>query len=377
MNKRMREIRQEINNKRAEARNFASKGDKVKAKALIEEIRGLEDDYEIEAALHEDEKRGAKPTEGGEGEPKAKYNAEIFAKVVRGKKLTAEEQEIVNAVSSTDENGTSLLIPKDVETQIKELKREMKSARAIVGIYPTTTLEGSYPIESLETLTELTNFTDDSEDDIPESNAPKFTNVEYKIKDYGALLPLSNTVLKNETAGLVSYLARWFAKKAIRTENKKIFAKLKEGKEAKTINSLDDLRAVINKDVDAGLLPTSVIVTNQDGFDYMDSQKDETGRPLLQPHPTEPTKKVYKGLPIEVYSNAELPNNTSKFPIYVGDTTEGVDFVEREGLQFAMSSEAGFTKNKTYIRVIESFDVTQKDKGAYVYGEINPTQLPS
>lgn len=377
MNKRMRELRQEINNKRAEARTFASAGDKVKAKALIEEIKALEEDYEIEEALYDDEKERVKDKNPGGKEPKAKYNAEIFAKVVRGKKLTAEEQEIVNAVSSTDENGTSLLIPKDVATQIYELKREMKSARDIVGHYPTTTLEGSYPIESLETLTELTNFTDDSEDDVPQSNAPKFTNVEYKIKDYGALLPLSNTVLKNETAGLVSYLARWFAKKAIRTENKKIFAKLKEGKEVKAINSLDDLRAVINKDVDAGLLPTSVIVTNQDGFDYMDAQKDETGRPLLQPHPTEPTKRVYKGLPIEVYSNAELPNNTSKFPIYVGDITEGVDFVEREGLQFAMSSEAGFTKNKTYIRVIESFDVTQKDKGAYVYGEINPSQLPS
>lgn len=208
MNKRMRELRQEINNKRAEARTFASAGDKVKAKALIEEIKALEEDYEIEEALYDDEKERVKDKNPGGKEPKAKYNAEIFAKVVRGKKLTAEEQEIVNAVSSTDENGTSLLIPKDVATQIYELKREMKSARDIVGHYPTTTLEGSYPIESLETLTELTNFTDDSEDDVPQSNAPKFTNVEYKIKDYGALLPLSNTVLKNETAGLVSYLAR-------------------------------------------------------------------------------------------------------------------------------------------------------------------------
>lgn len=368
MNKRMREIRQEINNKKVQARAFVSDGKKVEAKALIEEIKSLEEDYEIEAALYEDDKKGVPTPKDNTETPKAKYNAELFAKVVKGKKLTAEEQEIVNAVTTTDENGTSLLIPDDVSTQIYELKREMKSARNIVGYYPTTTLEGSYPIETLETLTELTNFTED--EDVPNSDAPKFTNVEYKIKEYGALLPLSNTVLKNETAGLVKYLARWFAKKAIRTENKKIFATLKEGKIAKTINSLDDLKSVINKDIDSGLLPTSVIVTNQDGFDYMDSQKDATGRDLLQPHPTEPTKKTFKGLTIEVYSNAELPNNVDKFPVFVGDTTEGADLVEREGLQFAMSSEAGFTKNKTYIRVIESIDVTAKDKGAYVYGEI-------
>lgn len=368
MNKRMRELRQEINNKRAEARNFASQGEKVKAKALIEDIKALEEDYEIEAALYEDEKAGA--GEGKKPNAKAEYNAEIFAKVVKGKKLTAEEQEVVNSITTTDENGTSLLIPKDVATQIYEIKREMKSARTVVGHYPTTTLEGSYPIETLETLTELTNFTDDTEEDVPKSDAPKFKNVEYKIKEYGALLPLSNTVLKNETAGLVGYLGRWFAKKAIRTENKLIFAKLKEGKTAETINSLDDLQSIINKKVDAGLVPTSVIVTNQDGFDFMDTQKDANGRPLLQQHPTEPTKKTFKGLNIEVFSTAELPNVSAKFPVYVGDTTEGVDLVEREGLQFAMSSEAGFTKNKTYIRVIESIDVTKKDAGAYVYGEI-------
>lgn len=369
MNKKMREIRQKINNKRAEAKALMGEGKLVEAKALVEKIRNLEDEFEVEAELYEGEKKGIENNAGNKDKgAKAKYNAELFAKVVKGKKLTAEEQEIVNAVTTTDQNGTSLLIPKDVATQIYELKREMKSARTIVGHYPTTTIEGSYPIETLETLTELTNFSEDV--DVPESEAPKFTNVEYKIKEYGALLPLSNTVLKNETAGLVSYLSRWFAKKAIRTENKLIFAKLKESKSAKTINSLDDLQSVINKDVDAGLVPTSVIVTNQDGFDFMDKQKDTTGRPLLQQHPTEPTTKTFKGLNIEVFSTAELPNNENKFPVFVGDTTEGADLVEREGLQFAMSSEAGFTKNKTYIRVIESIDVASKDKGAYVYGEI-------
>ena len=38
-----------------------------------------------------------------------------------------------------------------------------------------------------------------------------------------------------------------------------------------------------------------------------------------------------------------------------------------------MSSEAGFKQNKTYIRVIESIDITAKDKSAYVYGEIDIT----
>ena len=52
-------------------------------------------------------------------------------------------------------------------------------------------------------------------------------------------------------------------------------------------------------------------------------------------------------------------------------------FVERQGLEFATSEHAGFTKNQTLIRIIEMFDVIQADKDVYMYGEmtINSGQL--
>lgn len=363
MNKKMRELKAQINDKKVQAKEFADKNQIVEAKAMIKEINDLQERYEIEEALFDAEKNDA----GGldpKADPKAEYNAEIFAKIIRGEKLT----DIENALVTTGANGEGLLIPKDVSTKIYELKRQYKAAKDLVGYYPTNTLEGSYPIESIETLTELTNFTE--EEDVPASNEPKFINVSYKIKEYGGLLPLSNTLIKNETAGLVNYLGRWFAKKAIRTENKLIFNKLKEEKVAEAIADLDALATIINVDLDPTLVVDAVIVTNQDGFNYMDAQEDTTGRKLLEKDPVNPTRKMYKGLPIEVFSNAELPSVLGKAPVFVGDLKEAVDYVDRESLEFAMSSEAGFKQNKTFIRVIESIDITKKDAAAYVYGEI-------
>lgn len=381
MNKVMREILSqidEIENQIETVRNEgkelvnSNKFEEAQAKAdekkeLENKKKELKNQYEVAKELFEEEKENVMNNQTEKTNAEAQYNADIFAKLVRGEKLT----DIENALVTTGANGESLLIPKDISTKIYELKRQYKSARNLVGHYPTTTLEGSYPIETIDTLTELTNFTESEE--VPESNAPKFLNVEYKIKEYGGILPLSNTLLKNETAGLVNYLSRWFAKKAVRTENKLIFAKLKEGKTAKSVADLNDLATVINVDLDPACVINGVIVTNQDGFNYMDNQKDTTGRGLLEKDPTNPTRKLFKGLPIEVFSNAELPTVASKIPVFVGDTVEGVDLVDRETLEFAMSSEAGFKQNKTYIRVIESIDVTAKDKGAYVYGEIDIT----
>lgn len=363
MNKKMRELKAQISEKKAQAKELANKNKISEAKAMLAEINDLQDRYDIEAQLLDNDKANLDGEYAGDN-TKAEYNADVFAKVVRGESLTDIEKSMI----STGDNGEDLLIPKDVSTKIKELKRQYKSARNIVGLYPTTTLEGSYPIESLETLTELTNFTE--EEDVPASNSPKFINVSYKIKDYGGLLPLSNTLLKNETAGLVDYLAKWFAKKAVRTENKLIFSKLKENKEPVAVANMDALSKIINVDLDPACIVDGIIVTNQDGFNYMDMQEDANGRKLLQPDPTNATRKMFKGLPIEVYSNAELTSKAGKAPIFVGDTKEGADLVDRETLSFAMSSEAGFKQNKTFIRVIESIDVTQKDTAAYVYGEI-------
>jgi HK97 family phage major capsid protein len=363
MNKKMRDLLDQINNKKAAARVLADDKKTVEAKAMIEEIKSLQEEFDIEAALYEEEKGNVKNVVA---DPKPDA-VKAFFKALRGEKLT----DVENALVTGGSNGENLVVPQDIQTQINELRRAYKSAREYVGFYSTTTLTGSFVYEDITTITQLTNFTDGA--DVPASNEPKFTNVSYSVKEYGAILPVSNVLLQNEAGGLMSYIGNWFNKKAVRTENTKIFAQLQSGKTVKSLADWKALKSSINKDIDPLLALDTVIITNQDGFDVLDAALDTTGRPVLQPNPTNPTQKMFMGYPVVVFANAELPTTgtTTKYaPVYYGNTKAGVTFVDRNVFEVRSSTEAGFSKNQTLIRVIEMFDVIDADKSAYVYGQL-------
>ncbi|NNG67338.1 phage major capsid protein [Caldanaerobacter subterraneus] len=293
-----------------------------------------------------------------------------FFKVLRREPLTDVEA----ALLTTGTDGENYIIPQDIKTKINEVRRQYKSARPLIGAYPTTTLSGQLTYEDISTVTELTDFTDGQ--DLPTSNNPRFIVVNYSVKAYGAILPISRTLLQNETGGLLDYIARWFNKKAVRTENKKIFEVLKLNKTPKDLTGFKALKKSLNVDIDPALETEIVIVTNQDGFAYLDDEVDTTGRPILQPDPTKPTQKLFMGYPVIVFSNAELPNvvdtttGTTKAPFFYGALNEGAIFVDRDVYEFSSSEHAGFTKNQVFLRIIEYFDVIQADTGAYMYGEL-------
>ena len=79
---------------------------------------------------------------------------------------------------------------------------------------------------------------------------------------------------------------------------------------------------------------------------------------------------MYKGRKIIVLKDTVLPMNTTKAPVFVGDMSEFVTFFDREGLELALSTEAGFSMNATFIRAIERFDVAKVDAEAMVYLEL-------
>ncbi|KQU11560.1 hypothetical protein ASG46_10165 [Bacillus sp. Leaf49] len=370
MNKELRELLKQINNKKAEAKSLLEQKNLDKAKEVSDEIENLRKEFEIQSALLADDKEDLAFEDKFNDKTTKADEMEAFNKVIRGETLTAAE----NAMLTGDGNSENYLVPKDVHTQITELRREYKSAKDLVGNYPTTTLEGSFVYESNGKIVELENFTDG--ETIPDSDKPQFKTVSYSVKDYGALLPVSRKLLKNETGGLVTYLGKWFNKKAIQTENTKIFAELKKDKTPKVLKGYSDLKTSINKDLDPTLQIGMRIITNQDGFEHLDNEKDGFGRPILEPNPVNKTQKMINGTVIEVFSNATLPTEKKKAPIFYGATTEGVTFVEREQMQLDMSDHALFNKNQVALRLIESFDVIPADKEAYVYGQIDLTATP-
>lgn len=280
-----------------------------------------------------------------------------------------ETEKAALVTGSSSQNGENYLVPEDVRLEIKELRRSYRSAKNIVTVTPTFALTGSDNYES-GTPAGLTSFNDGEE--ITEETGMKFTRKTFTIGWHGKLIPISRVLAGAEKAGLMSYINRWFVKNAIITENAAIFAKLKNGYNSgtpKTLKHWMELKYSINKDIDPDCLINGLIVTNQSGFNYLDTALDANGRPILQPDPSSATLKMFQGYPIIVFSDIQLPNIADKkYPIFYGDTKAGCEFVEYMNLEFAFSEHYGFGKNQNFMRVIEGFDVMSTDTDAYIYG---------
>lgn len=364
MNKRMREIYAKIENLSERANQYLDEGKTKEAEEIVNQINDLERQYVIAEKLQNNKTAEITDEEIDKSIEAKKANGfAVMAKMLKGQKLSEVENAIIiESDNEENPNGTNYLIPEDVNVAIRELKRTYNSAKELVNVIPVSTLSGSTNFE-----TEDDGLLDDFEDGaaISESNSPKFDKKSWKIKFKGKLIYISNIVLGNEKAQLMSYINKWFIRKAVRTENKDIFTALKNGKEAVEVKGLRGLKKEINL-LDPAL--KQVIVTNTSGFAAMDDEEDKNGRGMLQTDPTNASRKMYQSLPIKVFDDSELPNIAEgKYPVFIGSTNDGCDFMDRESLDFATSEHFAFNKNQTTLRVIEGYDVVETDKDAYKY----------
>lgn len=370
MNKRMRELQNLIMQKSKEARSFmdGENKDLEKAEALFDEIDALQKEFDLEARLEKAGKAGVPETPAPQEKKASGFKA--MAKLFKKTALTEEEKALITGEGATD--GENLLIPEDVKVEINELRKTYKSAKHLVTVETTDALSGSVNFEE-GAPSGLTEFADG--ENMGEDENPKFKAIKFVIKHFGKLIPISRILAGSEKAGLMGYIDRWFVKNAIISENAKIFAILKSGYNEgapKAIAGWKAFKKSINVDLDPSCLIDGVIITNQSGFACLDEEEDKDGRPVLQPNPANPTEKLFQGLRIEVFSDAQLPNiDATHFPVIYGATKAGATFKEHTALEFNISEHYLFGKNQNCLRVIESFDVVSTDTSAYIYGSFS------
>lgn len=365
MSKKMRDILAQIEAKKAMVKGYLADETKdlEKATSLMDEIELLEKEYNIEKKLYEGEMNEV--TENVEEKVEEKSvkasGFKAIAKMLLKRNLDDNEKALIVGGA----NGENNLLPEDVKLEINELRKQYVSAKNLVTVETTDALTGAVNYE-VGNVNGLVDMTEGSEMD--SADAPKFERKQFNIKFMGKLIPISRILLGTEKANLLGYINRWFVKNAVVSENNAIFETLKDGKEVKAIVGWDALRTSINVDLDPACLVDGVIVTNQTGFAELDAEKDQTGRGILTTNPTNATQKMFNGLPIHVFSDAQLPNVGGKAPIFYGSLKAGATFVEHTALEFATSEHYFFGKNQNALRVVEGFDVMGTDTDAYVYG---------
>lgn len=372
MNKKMRELQAAIDAAHAEAKGYmeGEEKDLDKAQAAMDIAAELKKEYAIEKELFEAEKNGA-PAAPPVEEKKADGFVTV-TKLLKRQLLNEKEKALISGTDAIA--GENYLVPDDVKAEINELRKSYISAKNLVSVVQTTSLAGSINFEA-GTAAGLTAF--DDGDTIAEDTTPAFATKTFSIGWFGKIIPVSRILLGAEKAGLLSYLDRWFVKNAILSENAAIFTALKSGYNSGTPKALAGWKAFkksINVDLDPACLLDGVIITNQSGFATLDEEEDNDGRPVLQPNPANPTQKLFQGLPVHVFPDAQLANiDATHFPVIYGSVKAGCIFVEHKALEFAASEHANFSKNQNTLRVIEGFDVMEADTTAYVYGSFAAT----
>lgn len=375
MTKEMRELLNSINAKKVEAKELLNANKLEEAKSMKNEIVAMQEKYELLAEL-EDEPMVGEPLNQNKND---KINAsDAFIKAVkagvRGEKLNKDVIDVLNATTMKEgvpEDG-GLTVPQDIRTKVKELRRTGVALESFVNIETVTTLSGSRNIEVDADHTPFDNVEEEAE--FPEVNGPKFRKIDYKVKKKGGILKATRELFQDTAENLRGYIVRWISKKARATRNFLIIKKLDEiCTDVKAVASLDDLKDIFNVELDPSIALTSMVITNQDGYNYLDKLKDSDGNYILQPDPTNKTKKLLFGeYPIEKVPNKTLKSNEGKAPLYCGDLKEAITIFDRESMTIEFNETAdSFWKTDTIgMKVRERLDIQAVDVDAVIKGEI-------
>lgn len=395
----LRELLNKINAKKEEVKNLAkekkieelkaAKKELIDLQAIFDALYDLEDEA-IEKVKNDIENDNAKVISGVANKGKELANAFVNAiKAGLTKKPVAEkDMEILNSMKEGTPEDGGLTVPQDIQTSIKELRRSQDALENLVNVETVSTETGTRVIEKAADQTPFDNV--DEEAEFPDVSTPQFEKISYKVKKKGGILKVTRELLQDTAENILGYLRRWIAKKSKATRNALIVNKINEITNSKevAIKDLDGLKDIFNVNLDPAIVVTSGILTNQNGFNWLDKLKDSDGKYVLQSNPTNLTQKLLFGVyPVTVVSNKVLPSKgvgstgeetAWKHPFICGDLKEAITIFDRENMTIEISTEAGdlWGKDQTGIKVRERLDIQAVDSEAIVKAEVEIEVTP-
>lgn len=288
-------------------------------------------------------------------------NADIVHRAVKNEGMT----------EGTPADG-GLIVPSDIQTMIREQMRALNPLSELFTVETVSTNTGSRVRDTAPTngFTKVAEMGTISKDD-----KPAFTKVEFTVEDYALIVPVSNDLLADTDQNLLAYLSRWLGKKAVITENKLLLTLLTalDGSAASITGTgaLKAIKKLVNTSLDPIFGVSASFLTNQSGFNFLDSLEDSNGRPLLQVNPADRTQYMVGGRAVHVVSDAVLPNKTTA-PLYVGDFKSFGTLFRRQAMEIASTNVGGnaWNTNSTEVRAITRLAVAKFDDKAVAAGKI-------
>ena len=369
------EMKKQLDALKNEIKTLQAAGKVNEAHGKLDELNTMKNAIAVQEAIEQEEMENfaGNPVEHTVTVDNSVMQNRVFNKQILNMPLTEDEKKYAtNAVGTPGQAGGikskgGYLLPEEQFNRLNEYRRGLIALKDLCEVIPVTRRSGSIPT-TVEDDSELINF--DELNDISKKDI-NFAQISYNVGTYGEIIPVANELLEDIDIDLISVIGRRFVRKGINTENSKIIALL-QTLTPKAGDSYDDIKTALNVSLDPAISATAVIITNQNGFDYLDQVKLDNGLPLLQPVLTDPTKKQLSGRIIHVVKNERLSDVSGAHPFFVGDMAEFCKFFDREQVTVDLSTDAGFNMNAAMLRAIERFDVQKADVKAMVYLEITP-----
>lgn len=360
-------------NKFDEAKEASEKLDKA-----LDELATLQDD---DPAVNTG---NLKPISGNGGivkmdkERKQKVHAAVNQYLRRGwQGLDAEARTLIKPVDSTDtpgqvegvDNRGGVLVPVETADYVLRMSTGVYRLRTRVQEHFPTSKSGKIPMLANPTAGLVAQF-----DEFPASGISKgqvtFGAVNYSVKDYGLIVPVSSDLLKDATVDVFAEVMEQFMRAQVITENNLILAAIDTAvaENVGTITTWKDIDKALNTTEPTGAID-KVIITNSDGYSYLSELTDNQGRPILTQVLVDNPRMMFRGYEVIQLPNSVLPTATPEadhdygaIPFYVGSLYDAVAFIERQGLEVMYNpySDSAFSKNAVDVRVTCRLDCKAK-----------------
>lgn len=376
MNKKLLELLDSISNKKQEVKDLVAAGNLENAKKAKEELKNLQEQFDLLKDIEDgDITNAAIKVKTGTVVPVQDKNPEKeFADAAR--------RGFRNSMNEGTPSEGGYTVPEDIQTRINTYREAKASLIDLVDVENVTTNKGSRTFKKRSQQTGFQKVGEGGK--IPGKNTPQFERIDYEIEKYAGYFPTTNELLEDSDANITGTLVSWIGDESRVTRNKIILGVINE-KEKTELKGLDDIKKTLNVTLGQAFKPTSRIVTNDDGLQYLDTLKDNEGKYILQPNPAQPMQMVLCAgatrISVFVIPNADLPSDTEtagtrKIPMIIGDLKEGIKFFDRKQLTIMTSNIASagdlnaFEEDLTLFRAIEREDCKMKDPQAFVNGVI-------
>lgn len=373
MPKELRELLDQINAKKTEVKNFVAENKIEEAKASKEELKSLQDKFDVLYDLYEEGKENNEEAIKNKAKENNKENSIAeFANAARNGFRVNNKM----TIGSKPDGGYT--VPEDILTSINTYRESKKSLKDLVTVEKVTTSKGSRTFKKRAQQTGFIKVGEGGK--IGKGATPQFERLDYEIEKYAGYFPVTNELLADSDANITNTLIQWIGDESRVTANKLILNVIKTKAETK-LEGLNGIKKALNVTLGSAFKATSKIITNDDGLQYLDTLKDGNGRYILQADPITPMSMwLCAGatkVPVEVIPNSDMPSTGNKAPFIIGDLKEGIVFWDRQLMSIKMSDIASigdlnaFEEDLTLFRAIEREVVTKKDEQAFVNGYID------